>query len=77
MELFRKMDMKEQKNGQKLKSLFSDLKRKIDLVKLRTKKVKCLVDTDNILEEMNRLFEILKDNLRDIYQNQVIMKKVI
>lgn len=26
---------------------------------------------------MNRLFEILKDNLRDIYQNQVIMKKVI
>ena len=77
MELFRKMDMKEQKNGQKLKSLFSDLKRKIDLVKIRTKKVKCLVDTDNILEEMNRLFEILKDNLRDIYQNQVIMKTVI
>jgi hypothetical protein len=69
--------MKEQKNSSKLKSLFSDLKRKIDLVKLRTKKVKCLVDTDNILEEMNRLFEILKDNLRDIYQNQVIMKKVI
>lgn len=29
--------------------IFSDLKRKIDLVKLRTKKIKCLVDTDNIL----------------------------
>jgi hypothetical protein len=26
---------------------------------------------------MNRLFEILKDNLRDIYQNQVLMKNVI
>lgn len=53
------------------------MKRKIDLVKIRNKKVKCLVDTDNILEEMDRLFEILKDNLREIYQNQVLMKTIL
>ena len=70
-------NIKEEKNRENLQSLFSDLKRKIDLVKIRSKKIKCLVDSDNILEEMNRLFEILKDNLRDIYQNQLIMRTMI
>jgi hypothetical protein len=72
------MSMKDKSsNGTKIKSIFSSLKRKIDLVKIRSKKVKSLVDTDNILEEMNRLFEILKDNLRDIYQNQLLMKNIL
>ena len=64
-------------NGTKIKYIFSNLKRKIDLVKIRNKKVKNLVDTANILEEMNRLFEILKDNLRDIYQNQLLIKTIL
>lgn len=73
----KKMSRKELNDGQELKCVFNELKRKIDLVKLRTKKIKCLVDNDNILEEMNRLFEILKDNLRDIYQNQMLIKNII
>ena len=64
-------------NGTKIKYIFSNLKRKIDLVKIRNKKVKNLVDTANISEEMNRLFEILKDNLRDIYQNQLLIKTIL
>jgi len=40
----------------KVQSIFMSLKRKIDLVKIRSRKIKSLIDTDNIIEEMNRLF---------------------
>lgn len=35
------------------------------------------MDTDNIIEEMNRLFYILKDNLKDIFLGQLKLKEEI
>lgn len=46
-----------------IKSIFTSLKAKIDRVKLRSRKIKSLVNNNNITEEMNRLFEIFKDSL--------------
>ena len=50
--------MKENETSTKTKvqNIFIELKRKIDLVKIRSRKIKSLIDTDNIIEEMNRLF---------------------
>jgi hypothetical protein len=33
-----------------VQSIFMSLKRKIDLVKIRSRKIKSLIDTDNIIE---------------------------
>jgi hypothetical protein len=60
---------------EELKRTFSQLKNDIDIVKARTRKIKSLVDTDNILEEMNRSFYILKDNLKDIFNGQLKLKE--
>lgn len=38
------------------------------------RKIKSIVDTDNIVEEMNRLFYILKDNLKDIFIGQLKLR---
>lgn len=35
------------------------------------------MDTDNIIEEMNRLFYILKDNLKDIFLGQLKLREEI
>jgi hypothetical protein len=43
------------------------LKKQVELTKTHSRKIKSLVDTDNVVEEMSRLFYILKDNLKDIY----------
>ncbi len=50
--------------------IFYNLKKKIDIVKMRSRKIKSLIDESNISSEMCRLFEILKDNFRTIYLNQ-------
>ena len=39
--------------------------------------MKSLVDSDNVVEEMNRQFYILKDNLKDIYDGQLKLKQHI
>jgi hypothetical protein len=33
-----------------------------------------MVDNENIIEEMNRLFYILKDNLKDIFIGQLKLR---
>ena len=43
--------------------------------KARTRKIKSLVDNENVLEEMSRLFYILKDNLKDIYEGQLKLRE--
>jgi hypothetical protein len=40
-------------------------------VKYTLRKIKNLIDTDNINEEMDRLFESLEDNMKDAYLNQI------
>lgn len=35
------------------------------------RKLQTMMDTDNVSEEMNRLFEILEMSLKEIYQNQL------
>lgn len=47
------------------------LKKQSDDVKYTLRKIKNLIDTDNINEEMDRLFESLEDNMKDAYLNQV------
>lgn len=42
----------------KINNIFTTLKSKIDMVKYRSRKIKSLVNNNNIMEEMNRLFEI-------------------
>lgn len=56
---------------------FEKLKNDIDAAKLRSRKIKSLVDTDNIIEEMNRSFYILKDNLKDIFIGQMKLRDEI
>lgn len=53
------------------------MKKDIDAAKLRSRKIKSLVDTDNIIEEMNRSFYILKDNLKDIFIGQMRLRDEI
>ncbi len=60
-----------------MKKEFVRLKEKIDNVKIRTREIKSLVSNDNLVEEMSRLFYILKDNLKDIYQGQLQLKREI
>ena len=50
------MKMNESGTKSKIQNIFMQLKRKIDLVRIRSRKIKSLIDTDNIIEEMNRLF---------------------
>lgn len=40
----------------KINNIFTTLKYKIDMVKYRSRKIKSLVNNNNIMEEMNRLF---------------------
>lgn len=40
-------------------------------MKYTLRKIKNLIDTDNINEEMDRLFESLEDNMKDAYLNQI------
>jgi hypothetical protein len=53
------------------------LKKEIDTTKTRSRKIKSLIDTDNIIEEMNRCFYILKDNLKDIFIGQMKLRDEI
>ena len=52
---------KESEKG--IKGIFTALKTKIDKVKLRNRQIKSLVNNNNIMEEMNRLFQLFKDSL--------------
>ena len=36
-----------------------------------------MVDNDNIIEEMSRLFFILRDNLKDLYIGQLKLKEEV
>ena len=54
---------------------FQNLKENIDKVKNRTRTIKSIIDTDNIIEEMNRFFYILKDNLKDIFIGQIKLRE--
>lgn len=47
----------------KVKEFFINLKKKIDSVKLRNRQIKSLVNTNNLMEEMNRLFSVFKESL--------------
>lgn len=51
------------------------LKERVEGVKMYAKEIKSLVDRNNLMEEMSRLFYILKDNLKDIFRNQMEMKR--
>lgn len=53
------------------------MKKEIDATKTRSRKIKSLIDTDNIIEEMNRCFYILKDNLKDIFIGQMKLRDEI
>lgn len=57
-----------------LKNVFLKLKNDIEATKTRARKIKSMVDNDNIIEEMNRLFYILKDNLKDIFIGQLKLR---
>ena len=56
---------------------FSALKKEIELSKAHSRKIKSLVDTDNVVEEMSRLFYILKDNLKEICEGQLRLREQI
>lgn len=66
----------QQKNSDVTKTtkLFLELKDKIDIVKYKSRKVKSLTNTNNTLQEMDRLFLILRQNLNESFKNQVILK---
>lgn len=69
------LSSQEKSNDNRIKDFFTTLKHKIDLVKFRTRKIKSLVNNSNIIEEMNRLFELFKDNLQESFRNQVLLKE--
>lgn len=60
-----------------LEDEFMKLKKDIDAAKMISRKIKSIVDTDNIVEEMNRLFYILKDNLKDVFVGQLKLREEI
>lgn len=41
------------------------------------RKIKNLIDTDNVNEEMDRLFECLEDNMKETYLNQIKYVKAL
>lgn len=53
------------------------LKLRVDSVKSQTRQIKSLVNTDNIVSEMSRLFYILKDNFKEVFAGQVKLKDQI
>ena len=59
------------------KGLLKELKRKADDVKYTLRKIKNIIDVDNINEEMDRFFEILDDNMKEAYENQVKYAKAL
>lgn len=78
MKLFKHVGSSEKKNElEKIQKLFINLKSKIDNAKYRSRQTKSMVNTNNIMEEMYRLFEILKENLVEVYQNQSSFKQEI
>lgn len=48
-----------------------ELKKKSDEVHHMNRKIKNLIDTNNINEQMSRFFECLSDNMYEIYERQV------
>ncbi len=46
------------------------LKKKTERVKLAIRRIKNIVDTDNLKEEISRLFEALSESLNLIYKFQ-------
>lgn len=60
-----------QKDKAHSQSLLQELKRKADEVKYTLRKIKNIIDVDNINEEMDRLFEVLDDNMKEAYENQL------
>jgi hypothetical protein len=63
--------------GRKLKPRFEVLKGCIDAAKAHHKRIKSIVPTETITEEMTRSFELLKDNFKDIYNMQRKVKRKI
>ena len=59
------------------KELLKELKRKADDVKYTLRKIKNIIDVNNINEEMDRFFEILDDNMKEPYENQVKYAQVL
>ena len=59
------------------KELLKELKRKADDVKYTLRKIKNIIDVNNINEEMDRFFEILDDNMKEAYENQVKYAQVL
>lgn len=53
------------------------MKKKLENAQNRSRKIKSLVDNDNIVEEMNRLFFILRDNLKDLFIGQLKLKEEV
>lgn len=41
------------------------------------RKLQTVVETDNVNEEMYRLFEILKVNMKEIYENQLEIRELL
>lgn len=60
-----------------LKGEFYRLKDNVETVKMIIRKLQTVVETDNVNEEMYRLFEVLKVNMKEIYVNQLKMKKLL
>lgn len=53
------------------------MKKNTDDVKYILRKIKNLIDTDNVNEEMDRLFECLEDNMKETYLNQIKYVKAL
>jgi hypothetical protein len=60
-----------------VKESFGTLKLDLDRAKSKAREIKSLINTDNMVEEMNRLFYILKDNFKDIFLGQAKLKAKI
>lgn len=63
--------------GRKMKPRFEALKGSIDVAKAHHKRIKSIVPSETITEEMTRSFELLKDNFKDIYSMQRKVKRKI
>ena len=64
-------------DDQKLNNSFSNLKRQTRTVKTIMRKLQSIVNTEDVNEEMNRLFDILQRSLKDIYQQQLEVKNLL
>lgn len=63
--------------GRKLRPTFVEMKRRMDVAKAHHKRIKAIVPTETITEEMIKSFELLKDNFKEIYSMQRKVKRKI